>query len=259
MLDNTKSNQWLAKKFLLFSIGMYATIAGIFGLKQLGLTCGIISPFNILVAFLLTIFARTFYEQLIILDFPLQYINLGKNSLFALLYAIIMSIVFCTINAPLGYWGIPVAMVIAQALIKPIKAYLWQSKQRPGRYELYTAKQGRFMTSLYGFYGLIALLAVAGIKMLHMPFAFAFFSAVFIALLASSLYELQYLYENKITHKTLLTQLGIASLLAAIITTTVILAITKMGISGAAATIIGCIAVKTIQHYCIMQCYFVTN
>jgi hypothetical protein len=253
MLNNVQDKQWLAKKFLLFSLGMYATIAGIFGLKQLGLACGIISPFNILVAFLLTIFARTFYEQLVILDIPLQYINLGKNTLFALLYAIIMSIVFCTIKAPLGYLGIPVAMIIAQALIKPIKAYLWQSKPRQGLYELYTAKQGLFMTSLYGFYGLIALLAVAGIKILHMPFAFAFFSAVFIALLASSLYELQYLYEHKITRKTLLTQLCIALLLAATITAAVIIAITKMGISGSAATIIGCIAVKTIQHYCIMQ------
>lgn len=186
MLNNVQANQWLAKKFFLFSIGVYITIAGIFGLKQLGLVLGIIAPFNLLIAFLLTVYARTFYEQLVILDIPIQYISLSKNALFASLYAVIMSIVFCTIRAPLGLWGIPVAMVVAQALIKPIKARLWQSKPRPGLYELYHKKQGRFMASLYGFYGLLACIAVAGVKMLHLPFVFAFFIAIFIALFASS-------------------------------------------------------------------------
>jgi hypothetical protein len=249
MLSDAQAKQWLAKKFFLFSIGMYVTIAGIFGLKQLGLACGIIPPFNILIAFLLTIFARTFYEQLVILDVPAQYISPGKNALFALVYAIIMSIVFCTIRAALGYWGIPVAMVVAQTLIKPIKAYLWQSKPRSGLYELYATKQGRLMTSLYGFYGLLALLAVTGTKILHIPFIFAFGSAVFIALLAASLYELQYLYEHKITHKTLLMWIGITLFLAAITATGVAVAITKLGLSGSAATIIGCVTVKIVQHF----------
>lgn len=178
--DNQQPCTWLARKFLLFSLGMYATIAGIFVLTWMTNKMGIhalVAPF---IAFAVTIFARTFYEQIIIADIPYKYVMPSKNALFALIYAVIMSFIYNYIRAPLGYLGIPLAIVIAQRVIRPVKAFLWPAKPRDSLHELYARKQQSYMLSLYGFYGLLAAIAVYGVKHLQLNFIIGFSAAVFI-------------------------------------------------------------------------------
>lgn len=249
LIIDHKAYQWLSRKFLLFSIGIYATLAGIIGISWISISLGVRAPINTFIAFLLTIFARTFYEQLVILDIPRTSLQPSKNALFALVYALIMSFVYYTIRASLGYLGIPIAMVIAQAVIKPVKAYLFPAKPRSAIYELYAQKQGSFMASLYGFYGLLALLAITGVQYLHLPFVVAFGSAVFIALMASVIFELHYLYTQPLTLKSIVYWKLIALFLAVVTTSSFMAAIKILGMSGQTATIICCVAVKIVEQY----------
>lgn len=252
---DSKSRRWLATKFLLFSIGVYVTIAGIMGISWLAMRLGIGTLASTFVAFCATVFVRTFYEQIVILDIPKTRIEPGKNALFSLIYAIIMSFVFYVIRPPLGYWGIPVALVIAQAAIKPIKAYLWPSKPRPGLHELYEIKQSSFMASLYGFFCLLAFITITGAKSLHLNFAYAFGAAVFIALVASVLFELHYLYEQKIVVRTMTRWIIIALCLASMSAVACIGAIDLLGVSGKVATITTCCAVKIFEQYLLSRSF----
>lgn len=76
--SNQSSCTWLAHKYLLFSIGIYATLAGIMAFTLLGTLFGLPVWASTFVAFLLTIFARTFYEQIVILDVPICACSLKK-------------------------------------------------------------------------------------------------------------------------------------------------------------------------------------
>ncbi len=245
---NKSPCKWLAHKYLLFSIGIYATLAGIMACTWLGVTAGLPVWGATFGAFLLTVFARTFYEQLVILGVPRIGISLQKNAIFAFMYAIIMSFAFHYIKAPLGYWAIPITVVIAQILIKPLRAYLWPARPMHPLLQLYAQKQNIYMASLYGFYGLLAAIAVTGVKYLGCPFVTSFGLAVFIALIASILFEFHYLYEQqfnvKITFYLLLLAVGLA-----IGTTAMVIMLVKSGIPGKVATIICCVAVKIVEQY----------
>lgn len=248
-----QANRWLAHKYLLFSVGIYTTIAGITGISYLCMRMGLAMWPSMFIAFLLTVFARTFYEQLVILDIPRTYLVPEKNALFALIYATIMSFIFSIIRARLGYWGIPISFIIAQTVIKPIKNRLWPAKPRPELYELYAAKQNRFMPNLYGFYGLLALIAVIGVRNLHLNFVVAFGAAVFIALVVSIFSELYYLFDQKIVFSTIIQWVLVALALAIITTTAVVGAITLLHVPGQAATITVCIAVKILEQYLLIR------
>lgn len=171
-----------------------------------------------------------------------------KNALFALIYASIMSFVFYFIKAPLGYWSIPIILVIAQTVVKPVKAYLWQAQPVQGLRKMYVEKQNIYMASLYGFYGLLATIAVTGVQYLNVPFVPAFGVAVLIALLATIMFEFHYLYEQQFDLKTALYLFCIAVALA-IATTVSIVLLVSCGIQGKPATIIACVSAKIIEQY----------
>ncbi len=243
-----QTHHWLANQFLLFSIGTYTTLVGITVISFLGVRLGIGAQLSTFAGFLITILARTFYEQLVIFSIPTTALEPGKNILFAGSYATIMSFVFYAIRGPQCYWGIPIALVITQAVIKPLKAYLWPAKPRSELYALYAAKQGSFMVSLYGFFGLLAFIAVTGVKTFHLDFIYAFSSAVFIALIASVLFELHYLYEQRFSIA-IIARWILITLSLAVISATAVIAAVKFGISGQAATISACIAIKILEQY----------
>lgn len=241
--------KWLAHKYLLYSIGIYATLAGIAICTWLGIIIGLPAWIAIFSAFTLTIFVRTFYEQIIILNMPRFAISLQKNTLFALIYSIIMSFAFYYIKGPLGYWAIPITLVIAQIVIKPIRSYLWATKptQQPLR-QLYAQKQNIYMASLYGFYGLLAAIAVTGVQYLHWPFVLAFGLAVCIALITSILFEFHYLYEQHFDIK-IIAYLFLLAIVLTLATTAIVILLVKSGLSGKVATIITCVIAKIIEQY----------
>lgn len=250
-MNSTKQQSctWLARKYLLFSFGIYATLAGIMGVTLLGMKMGLPSGVSMFIAFCGVIFARTFYEQLVIYDVPKNNITPKKNAIFAGLYAVIMSLLFHFIRGPFGYWGIPVVFILAQNAIKPIRAYLWPSTQRTGLYEVYETKLKAYTASLYGFYGLLALITVTGIKVLHSSFMCSFGVAVLIALLITGMFELLFLYEQQINRKIIFWWL-IMALCLSIIATVVVMALIKFcGLPGKMATILACVTVKIIEQY----------
>lgn len=239
----------LARKYLLFSIGTYATLAGIMTINWLGQNMGLSVGVGLFVAFLITVFARTFYEQMVINDVPVKYLAPQKNAAFALVYATIMSLGFNYIRAPLGLWGIPVVMVIAQAVSKPLKNYLWPTQPREGFYALYVRKQDTYTASFYGFYGLLAVIVVVGVKYLDLPFTYSFGAAVLVALIATIMFEFHYLYEQPWNFKHVASMLLVALGMALATTAIVIFLITTVGLPGKAATILGCVAVKITEQY----------
>lgn len=244
-----QTHHWLANQFLLFSIGIYTTLVGITVISFLGVRLGLGAQLSTFAGFLITILARTFYEQLVIFNIPTTALEPGKNILFASSYATIMSFVFYGIIAPLGYWSIPIVLVLTQAVIKPLKAYLWPAKPRSELYALYDTKQGSFMVSLYGFFGLLAFIAVTGVKTLHLDFIYAFSSAVFIAIIASVLFEWHYLYQQRVSLAFCARWILTALILSIISTTAITGVVTILSISGQAATIPACIAVKILEQY----------
>ena len=248
MLSNQQPCTWLARKFLLFSLGVYVTIVTIMAISSITAKMGICGLVSSFIAFLITIFARTFYEQIVIADVPYKYVTLSKNALFALIYAIIMSIIYYYVRTPLGYLGIPLAIVIAQATIKPVKRWLWSAKPKTGLYELYARKQSNYMTSLYGFYGLLAAIAIFGVKDLHLQFIVAFGAAVLIALIAIIYVEWHIIYEQKFSARALIALTGIACILAGGTMTIMAGLIEGCGLPGQAITIFCSVAVKIVEQ-----------
>ena len=149
----------------------------------------------------------------------------------------------------MGYWGIPIALAIAQTAIKPIKAHLWPEKPRPGLYKLYETKQRSYAISLYLFFCSLAFITITCAKSLHMHYVYAFGIAVFIALIASVLFELHYVYEQKVTLGTIARWVLVALCLAIITAPACVAAIDLLGFSGKAATLTSCVAVKIIEQY----------
>lgn len=248
MVQKQQSCVWLARKYLLFSIGVYATLSGIMAIKLLSLKIGVPELLGTFLAFWILIFARTFYEQLAIYDISLKNLTPSKNAIFAFAYATIMSLCYYFIRTPLGSWGIPIALVIAQSVIRPVQRYLWPAKANRDL-ELYSHKKRTYVASLYGFYGLLALVVVTGVKILHVHFIYSFGAAVLIALIASILFEIHYLYEQKFQPKAVLYWVVVALCLAMVSMGLVFALITWCGFQGKPVTIGVCVVVKLLEQY----------
>jgi len=79
------------------------------------------------------------------------------------------------------------------------------------------------------------------------PFVVAFGLAVFVALIASILFEFHYLYEQQFNLK-ITAQLFCLALILALATTTIVIILVNSGITGKIATIILCVTVKIIEQ-----------
>lgn len=249
MAQEQQACTWLARKYLVYSIGIYTTILGIMVADWFGVKLGLPLGLSTFLSSFFIVFARTFYEQMVVHEVPLKSVTLKKNIEFALLYACSMSFCYHFIKAPLGYWGLPIVFVITQKIIKPIVSYLWPIEPRNNLYALYSQKKDQYMASLYGFFGILAFIAVSGYTFMGVSFIYSFGIAVLVALVASILFEVHYLYEQHFKPKNTALLLFFGLMLAITSTTIVVILIKFAGFQGKPVTIAVSVAVKIVEQY----------
>jgi hypothetical protein len=239
---------WLSKKLYLTNVGLYATVITIMVLptlfnKALGISPAIAS----FTTFFIVSFMRATYESLIIYEAPVKSLSLHKILVLVLVTSIIMSFISCYLKPSLGYFSIPVAIIIAMVIVNKLKAALWSSTKRPRFFHELPTKLNANRLGMYGFYGFLIGIAYTAYGKYGFNFEYVFPTAFFIGMLFEESYNLVNVYEQKFSTTSLI-KIIIWSVFCAILSTVIVLLLMlKFGYSGQASTIAGVMLIKIIQ------------
>jgi len=247
----TKINflRWLSKKLYLITIGMYVTIGFAMLLPTIITMHLEISPvvasFGV---FFVIVFLRAAYESLIVYETPVKNLSPHKMLILTLVTAGTMSIVSVWLKPKVGYFSIPLAIIISMLVVGKLKAALWAATQRPGFFAALSAKVERVSLGRYGFYGFLVGITYTVCTRYGLNFfVYAFAVAFFVGMMFEESYNLLNLYEQKFTAKLLVSMIMWSSLCAITCTTMVMIMMKQFGFSGQPATIISVLLIKLIQ------------
>ena len=241
-------SRWLSTKLYLINVGMYATIGLIMLLptiltKQLEIQ-PIIASF---MAFFIVSFLRAAYESLVIYEAPVKSLSLHKMLILTLVTSGLMLFVSAFLKPKLGYFSIPVALIISMIVVGKLKTALWSTTERSGFFAALPAKLELVSWGRYGFYGFLVGITYIAYAKYNLNFMYAFAAGFFVGMMFEESYNLIKLYEQKLTIKTLVAMI-IWSLICAITSMVIVMVMMKQfNYSGQAATIISVLLLKLIQ------------
>ncbi|MFA5075170.1 MAG: hypothetical protein WC436_03655 [Candidatus Babeliales bacterium] len=250
MTNLTALNQKLSNKFYLFSAGLYAAVASIFGFIFVFQFLGLNQITAIFIGYFLTVLWRAFYDQLIILELKIKQLNIKNNFILALTSACVLSILYYFIRGPLGDWAVPITIIISMKITGKIRKFLWPdgSKNYSEFLKIYLQKIQIYMLGLYGFFLAVALITYKIVKIFGLPyFYFAFAAGILIGLIFEQIYNLIKIYEIKLTTKNIFISIAIAIISSIFCTSLVFVFMQILAFSGKTATIIGIIVLKITQ------------
>jgi hypothetical protein len=239
---------WLSKKLYQTSIGLYATVGLIMILpsmfvKMFGLAQFVAS----FVAFFIVIFLRAVYESLIIYEAPIKSLSLPKILILTLVTSVTLSLISYYLKPTLGYFSIPIAVIIAFMVVGKLKAALWPLHERPGFFAELPAKLDINKWGTYGFYAFLVGITYMAYAKYGFNFYCAFAAAYFIGMIFEESYNLIKLYEQKLIAKNVVFIILWSACCAIASSAIVWLMMSNLGYLGQAATITSVILLKLIQ------------
>lgn len=245
---NTTCISWLSKKIYLACIGFYATIGFIMLLpalftKELGIPTFAAS----FMAFFIVTFLRATYESLIIYQAPIKSLSLHKMLLLVLITSSITSVISYAIKPSIGYFSIPVAIIISLAVVNKLKALLWPAHERPGFFSILPEKLKVVASGRYYFFGILVGITYLTYTQGNLNFALAFSTAFFSGMIVEEWYNTTKVYNLPMNKKRSISLIMWSAICAVLSTIIVILMMKQGGFSGQAATITSVIAIKLIQ------------
>ena len=231
----------MKKKLFLYSLGVYGTMLGMAFLSIFSSKIGWLSPkIACFFSFMMVIVGRACYEQLVVYSLPWRSISLAKNILLGVTSAFFIMLIFQYARKPLGYFGIPVAVILGQQISGWFKKKIWQ--ETPGELSCYLSQ---YLKGLYGFYLILGLGAYALVQYGALSFIVSFALSAFVALLFAQLYEWNLTYKRGVESKVFIASLAIA-LTMSVMGTFACLGM-MIVLPGAASTIIVAVALKSVQ------------
>jgi hypothetical protein len=115
-------NKQLANKFYFYSLGLYGSIISVFGFLYVFKTGFNLTPIiAIFLAYFITVFWRSLYDQIVIHELYLRQINYKNNSILSLISATLFALLYYFIREPLGDWAIPITIIISMKIIGEIQ------------------------------------------------------------------------------------------------------------------------------------------
>lgn len=239
---------WLSTKLYLISIGMYATI-GLIMVLPVFLTrfFGIWPLVASFIAFFVVSFLRAAYESLVVYESPVKSLSLPKMLLLTFVTASVMSLVSYYIKPSVGYFSIPIAILLSLRVVTQLKAALWPAHERPGFFHELPTKLDENKFSMYGFYVFLVGISYLAVARYNLDFNYSFAAAFFIGMMFEEFYNLTQIYDQKPTAKPLLAMFIWSATCAITASALVWVMVGIAGISGQPATIISVILLKLIQ------------
>lgn len=239
---------WLSKKLYLTNVGLYATIIVIMVLPKLFIKTFEISPaFASFAAFFIVAFVRAAYDSVVIYETPVKSLSLHKMSILSLVTSVVMAFVAAYLRPMLGYFSIPVALIISMIVVGKLKEALWPSVERPGFLHELPAKLDINKKGTYCFYAILVGIAYIAINKYGVSFVTAFSTAFFIGMMLEEFYTMTKVYDQNITSKMAFSMI-VWSASCAIVSTAIVMFMMKyFGFAGQAATIASVVLIKLIQ------------
>lgn len=244
-------NRRLAHKLYLFSIGLYAAVASIFGFLYLfNSALGLNQLLSVFIGYFITVLWRSFYDQTMIHEVRARQITMGNNVLLALMSASVLAFLYHFLRTPLGDWAIPIVLVISMRIMARVKNIFWPNSSAglSAFFKRYVSKVQAYAYGLYGFFVAVALMTFYTTKAWGITYFYLTFAgAVFVALIVEQLYEVVTIYETEPTTKMIMRALGIAFMSAIFCSGAAFALMQAVGLSGKAATIISIVVTKLVQ------------
>jgi hypothetical protein len=237
---------WLATKLYLVTVALYATVGIVMMLPTALQACGMSPLGATFAAFFIVSLVRSLYESMVIYQTPANKLVWGKILMLVVVNASVMTYVYCVIKPSLGYFSIPVALVISMAVVTRIKAALWPNHVPAGFFARLPEKLKINMLGTYGFFAILVIIARTAYGSYGIPFEYAFPAAFFAGMLFEESYKLISVYEQELHTKAALAIIAWAACCAVIATTITVLMI-KLGCPPPAATIASVVIVKLLQ------------
>ena len=241
----------LANKLYLFSIGLYAAIASVFGWLYIFYSVlGLNQLASIFIGYFITVLWRSFYDQLIIYELKIEQLNIKNNFILATIGAFVLAVLYYFIKPLLGDWSVPVTVLIAMRIMGQLKNLLWPNSNNklPDFFVLYSQKLQLYIRGLYGFFIGIALITYQSVKLFGTSyFYFAFAFSILVGLLFEQFYDLIVIYKIKPTKLIIAATIVIAVISSISCSVLIFILMQFMGFSGKAATIFGIIVLKLLQ------------
>ncbi|MFA6535791.1 MAG: hypothetical protein WCS92_06060 [Candidatus Babeliales bacterium] len=240
--------QWLSTKLYFINVGMYATIGAVMILpalfvKHLGLPL-LWASFS---AFFIVLFLRAAYESLVIYEAPFKSLSLHKMLILTFVTSSVMSFISIFLKPKIGYFAIPIAIIIAMVVVSKLKAALFPSAERPGFFYELPAKLAINKFGMYGFYVFLVGISYMGYGKYNFDFNYVFAIAFFIGMIFEESYNLVKIYNQNFSTKILISMI-IWSVICAITASTIVwMMVGMIGIGGQPATIASVILLKLIQ------------
>lgn len=239
---------WLSKKLYLATAGFYLTIGLVMVTPPLVVkTTGLPLLVAGFIAFFVVIFLRTAYESVVIYEAPLSSLSPQKMSIFALTSATVMGLVTTFLQSSLGYFSIPISVIISLLTVGKLKAKLWQTTHREDFFAQLPTKLSAIGTGRYLFFAILVGITYFAYGKYNLSFPLTFATAFFIGMIVEELYNLTKVYEYTPNLKMVTDTIMWSALCTFAATTIIVALISALKLSGPTATIISVFVMKLVQ------------
>ncbi|MFH1832084.1 MAG: hypothetical protein ABH827_04775 [bacterium] len=240
---------WLSNKLYLTAIGLYVTIGLVMVMPVFIVKFFCIELFwASFSAFFIVSFIRAAYESLVIYESRIKDLSVPKMLFLVLVNASVMSFILYKIKPMLGYFSIPVALLISQVVVGRLKGMLWPHA-RPGFFAELPEKLDESKLSSYIFYCFFVGITYLAYAKLGVPFYCAFSGGFFVGVIFEEIYNVIRVYGQKLDTARIMSIGAWAAFYAFFATGIVFVLMQGFGLSGQPATIASVIVVKLVQPF----------
>lgn len=240
---------WLSTKLYVINVGFYATVGLIMLLPHSIVYIVAIPAFAAsLMAFFVVLFLRTIYETMVVYEVSFKRLSFGSMLIFSVIMSVVLALVSYFLKPMIGFFSIPVSIMLSTMLVGKCKAVLFVVKPRPGFFVELPAKLKIDVLARYGFFAFLVGGTYFVCQRCGMDlFIYAFAVSFFIGMLFEETFLMLKLYDQDFTVKSAI-GLTVWTITCALVSTAIVAVMLKYaGCSGAAATITSVIVIKLIQ------------
>lgn len=247
MSENLTYSQWLSKKLFLANLGFYSTIAAVMTLPSVFVSMDIPPLLASFFAFFIVVFIRAGYESLVIYEAKFHQIEPLKMAALSAITATSSSLISFFAKPALGYFAIPVAVMVSMLIVNKIKAILWPAHERQGFFAQMPAALNEVTFARYRFFAILVLGTYFAYGKYGISFPLAFPASFFVGMMVEEWSVIINAYKQKIGNKQI-----IGSIIWSIICSAEAIGIVGLLKNGLdfpyqTATIIGVLVIKLIQ------------
>lgn len=240
--------RWLSTKMYQVNIGMYLTIATVMSFPTVFTKLLGTPPYAAsFCSFFIVSFIRAAYESLVVYQAPIKSLSPRKMIILSFALSCIMSFVSIFLKPKLGYFSIPIALVISMLIISKLKTALWPATTRTGFFAELPAILQLVPMGRYGFFGFLAGISYVAYGKYGFNFYYTFTVAYFIGTMFEELYNLHKIYEQSLNIRSIVLIAIWAAFCAITSVAIVMVMMQNLGYTCQAATIASVVCVKMVQ------------